>query len=155
MSYNIHINIPIYTTNKEYRQCIRSAFYMEDQDLEDQYEDLDEESADELNFDMDRAETVMQELYLLTKEDPVFQELYDLAAATMLSEDRQIGQSVLFSYDYFRLFHNCLRYFFVITTTSSNESYSRLRVTPSSVNNACSMDENARCFQQLKLLLTR
>ena len=39
--------------------------------------------------------------------DIYFQKLYDGAAGKMLSQDREIGLAVLYSYDYMFYFHNC------------------------------------------------
>jgi hypothetical protein len=57
---------------------------------------------------MTKIESAMEVLYEETKDDPLFRNLYDLAAARMFSVDRKIGQSVLFSYDYLYLFHSLL-----------------------------------------------
>jgi len=53
------------------------------------------------------ASKAMDFVYDQTKENLFFQKLYDSAAGKMLSQDREIGLAVLYSYDYMLLFHNC------------------------------------------------
>jgi hypothetical protein len=71
-------------------------------------ETIDEETRDEMMYDNDAVITVMGNLYDLTRDNVLFQNLYDLAAEKMISTNREIGQAVLFSYDYLPLFHKCL-----------------------------------------------
>jgi hypothetical protein len=104
-----------YHDNKTYRNNLRQLFFIDSTDvlkeLSKSYEnlaDLDEETLDELTVDMTKMESTMGVLYEITKDDPLFQKLYDLAAARMFSVDRKIGQSILFSYDYLYLFHSLL-----------------------------------------------
>jgi hypothetical protein len=74
----------------------------------DQMEDLDDETKDELLFDEGAMNRTMDYIYDKTKQNECFKEFYVLAAARMFSQDDQIGLAVLFSYDYFALFHACL-----------------------------------------------
>jgi hypothetical protein len=103
-----------YTANKEYRACIRNIFGINKTTimghLEKQYilNDLDEETIDELCIDLDCMDGLMKDLYEITKNNVLFQTLYDYAAAKLISIDRTIGQCILFSYDYFYLFHPCI-----------------------------------------------
>ena len=53
----------------------------------------------------------MNYVFSITKNEPLFIQLYEKAAAKMFSLDVNIGLSVLYSYDYFRVFHLCLRDF--------------------------------------------
>jgi len=76
-----------------------------DQDIE---LGIDEETLDESDFDSVAAGKMMDYVFDVTKNDPVFQVLYDCGAATMLSQDREIGIAVLFSYDYLAYFHPCI-----------------------------------------------
>jgi hypothetical protein len=69
---------------------------------------MDEESRDELMYDNDAVIAIMGNLFELTRDNVLFQNLYDLAAEKMISTNREIGQAVLFSYDYLPLFHKCL-----------------------------------------------
>ena len=113
--YNFSNSTVSYDNNKTYRAILRHLFYIDSAEvlaeLSNTYEnlsDLDEETIDELTIDMTKMESTMEVLYDKTKDDPLFQKLYDLAAARMFSVDRKIGQSVLFSYDYLYLFHSLL-----------------------------------------------
>ena len=104
-----------YHNNLEYRQWIRDVFRTDKekikQEIESIYDNvssLEEETLDELCIDMDAMEETMTKLFILTEGHELFQKLYDAAAAKMISTDRTIGQCVLFSYDYFYLFHACM-----------------------------------------------
>jgi len=113
MNYNVSKLLLEYKDNIEYRKTIREIFKMKN--LEENYdEDFDEETNDEINYDSKKIIKTMDELYEYTKDNNLFQILYDLAAAKMISLDRTIGQSVLFSYDYLYLFHACLCVFIVL-----------------------------------------
>ena len=50
----------------------------------------------------------MDYIYDRTRKHPLFQKIYNEAAAKMLSIDQEIGLAVCFSYDYFDAFHACL-----------------------------------------------
>ena len=104
MEYNVSNPFIEYKDTREYRETLRQIFYMKHIE-ETEY---DEESNDELNYDFEKINNTMENLFQQTKENPLFQTLYDLAAAKMISLDRTIGQSILFSYDFFYLFHACL-----------------------------------------------
>jgi hypothetical protein len=75
-------------------------------------DELDEESLDEMLYDHDIMSQTMEQLYRVTQSNVLFQTVYDLAAGKMFSTDQTIGQVILFSYDYFYLFHACLCVFF-------------------------------------------
>lgn len=108
--YNINVKID-YENNKQYRQCLRNVFSMDISNLDipfHQMEDLDDETEDELLFDENAMIKSMDFIYEKTKNSSYFKELYKLAASKMFSEDENIGLAVLFSYDYFVLFHLCL-----------------------------------------------
>ena len=110
MNYNTN-NIYIeYKTNKEYRECIRKVFYQNCTTQEEELKkyDLDDESYDEMLYDNETMLNILDTIYLNTKSNHMFQKLYDLAAAKMMSINREIGLSVLYSYDYFYLMHICL-----------------------------------------------
>lgn len=110
--YNVSKILIEYKNTTEYRQMIRELFNMKDLDKQYNYE-IDDESKDEENYDSDRIIKTMDEMFVLTKDNTLFQTLYDLAAAKMFSLERGIGQSILFSYDYLHLFHACLCVFIV------------------------------------------
>lgn len=106
--YNID-GVAVYTDNKSYRCTLRRLFFM---DVSMSHvtvdESMDEESRDELMYDEATVFKVMGNLFDLTRDNELFQKLYDLAAEKMISTNREIGQAVLFSYDYLPLFHKCL-----------------------------------------------
>jgi hypothetical protein len=77
-------------------------------------EDIDPVSKDELEYDEEAANQAMDHVFQTTKNNPIFKELYLLAAARMFSTDPEIGLSVLFSYDYLEIFHYCLVSFYDI-----------------------------------------
>lgn len=107
-----------YENSSQYRKWIRDVFKMDMsrvlKEIETKYnmDELDEETLDELLYDYDAMSQTMEVLYSLTKSNVLFQTLYDLAAGKMFSTDQTIGQVILFSYDYFYLFHACLCVFF-------------------------------------------
>jgi len=113
-------NIDIsYSNNAQYRQCIRIIFNMDvnvyqtkintlETDVNDTFDD---ETRDELSYDNDSASKILDYVFSITKTNELFNKLYISAAANMISTDPQIGIAVLFSYDYFELFHNCVRLF--------------------------------------------
>lgn len=104
----------IYNSNEEYRKKMREFFYMDCSQIEKSLsmENIDEVSLDELLYDEQKIITEMEKLFEMTKDEPLFQNLYDLAAGKMFSIDRTIGQCVLFSYDYWHLFHKCMYVYF-------------------------------------------
>ena len=106
--YNID-GVAVYTDNKSYRSTLRQLFCMDVSMCHVTVdESMDDESRDELMYDNDAVITVMGNLFELTRDNVLFQNLYDLAAEKMISTNREIGQAVLFSYDYLPLFHKCL-----------------------------------------------
>jgi hypothetical protein len=111
MSYPTNLVVE-YTNTAEYRKCLRQLFQMKTENFiinNNTYDEpLDEESADELSYDEESTGKVMDFIYAKTKDSPLFQEVYDLAAGFMFSTDRNIGLTVLFSYDYLKEFHGCL-----------------------------------------------
>jgi hypothetical protein len=108
INYGFEID-PIYTNDAEYRKCIRDLFRMKNVDVEG---DIDDISRDEMDYDEDSINPIMAQLFELTKNNVHFQELYDLAAAKLMSIDRETGQVVLFSFQYMWLYHKCLAAFY-------------------------------------------
>jgi hypothetical protein len=106
----------MYTTNAEYRKCLRELFKMNPKiceskvsaTIEHNNEEIDEETADEMRYDQDAVSKAMDYVYDKTKNNALFQKLYDKAAARMISLDREIGLCILFSYDFLPLFRECL-----------------------------------------------
>lgn len=106
-----------YDTNTTYRNCLRTLFKMNPNNFPKFYADLDEETRDENDYDMDSAAIAMNTiLYDITKNS-LFLYVLDKAAARMFSTDREIGLTILFSYDYLDVFHQCLVFFY----TNENE----------------------------------
>lgn len=79
------------------------------------------ENEDTLYFDEELIMKNMDILFIRTKENPLFQNLYDLAAAKMFSTDRTVGQCILFSYDYLADFYECL-YIFISSPEEFTEN---------------------------------
>ncbi len=119
MEYNLTQPTIQYNTTNEYRRVLRSVFCMDTdaimQNLEKQYDitNMDEETLDELLYDGNKMDHTLAILFDKTVIHDAFVRLYETAAGLMLSTDKTIGQSILFSYDYFSLFHVCLCDYFV------------------------------------------
>jgi len=118
----------IYSTNKEYRQLLRSFCNMnctEDNFMDDE---MDEESRDELLFDESSTSKKMTEIYSLTKKESLWICLYEKAAAKFFSTDNEIGLAILLSYDYFPKFYECWILFIEspVKFIESNEIYRNL-----------------------------
>jgi len=98
----------MYSNNKEYRQAIRQFFHMNIDVIEAEIKqyDYDEETQDELLFDEDAMNLGMTNILEKTAGNRLFDELYSLAAAQMISMDKETGLCVLLSYDYFSDFYN-------------------------------------------------
>lgn len=115
MSYNIEYK-PTYIDNFQYRQCLRDVFSMDVTKSPPKWEemdaDLDNETRDELLYEETSLSSGLDYIYEATKSNCALQQLYLDAAAVMLSQTPDIGLAVLFSYDYFELFHTCLGVFF-------------------------------------------
>jgi hypothetical protein len=108
----------MYSTDVEYRQYFRKITEMREQvfhrepdhvDLNEGIpEDMDETTLDEYMYDEDAVTKTFDRIYQVTKDNVQFQELYDLAAAQMISMDREIGLAILMTYDYLWLFNACV-----------------------------------------------
>ena len=71
-------------------------------------DDIDEISRDENDYDGETTSKGLDFIYESTKDNVYFQKLYDAGASKMLSDNREIGLAVLFSYDYMKYFHSCV-----------------------------------------------
>jgi hypothetical protein len=98
-----------YHSNCEYRASIRNVFQfqpekrsyyagLEQSDIVSDTE-IDAESKDEMELDMDSFEKGMEFLFLATHSHPFFLKLYEYAAGRMFSTDLRIGQAVICSYE--------------------------------------------------------
>ena len=110
-----------YHSDQEYRQHLRRVFRfspekrtyyanIKSSDLAPNFEDLDidPQSKDEMELDMDALEEGMDMIFLATCDDPIFRTLYEYAAGRMFSTDPKIGQAVLCSYDTFPWYFSCV-----------------------------------------------
>ena len=100
-----------YENDDEYRLIICKLFtkdgifsFYQNKPTEETLEEIE----DDIYFDEMLILKNMEYLFSNTKENILFQNLYDLAAARVISTDRTIGQCVLFSYDYLSAFYDCL-----------------------------------------------
>jgi len=98
-----------YETNEEYRQYFRELCGMTNFLLDPSMNtlELDEETLDEQQFDMDAASKTMDYIWESTKKNSLFQRIYSKAAAIMLSDNNEIGLAIMISYDYLDVFHKC------------------------------------------------
>ena len=130
MQYNIEYKVN-YSDNLSYRNNLRDVFQMNMSNAPDltYIEDLDDETEDEMLYDYDAVKTGLDYVYNNTIHHVLFKELYEIAASKMLSVDTNIGITILFSYDYFELFHLCLVDFFTNPTifTITNNHYLTLK----------------------------
>ena len=120
-TYNFDFKVE-YKNDFEFRQCLRGLFHME---LKPPNSNLDDITNDENNYDEKAVFNAMDYIYILTKSNTLFIELYKKAAAKMFSTDPNIGLSILFSYDYLSLFHRCLNEYkqHPMNFTDTNKSY--------------------------------
>lgn len=109
--YPIHKKIK-YENDREYRQSIREIFDLSEQSNITNDDELDEISKDELNYDDERMQKWIKWIIRETADSYELQELYKLAAATMISLDTETGLVILLSFDYFKDFHQCLSAYF-------------------------------------------
>ena len=101
-----------YTNNTQYRQCIRTYFNMDpDRCSQNTQQDWDEETIDEMHYDESAMSKALDSIYAKTKDHPLFKNIYQSAAAKMISMDNEIGLAVCISYDFFKCFHACLQLF--------------------------------------------
>jgi hypothetical protein len=70
--------------------------------------DWDPETIDEMSYDETSASNILDKIYDSTKNNKLFQKLYEIAAAKMISTNLDIGLAVCMSYDYFKFFYPCL-----------------------------------------------
>lgn len=110
-NYPIYYNIE-YNNEKEYRKCMREVFQMNPENYPQDMSEYDDETKDEMEYDEKAVSNAIYYIMNLTEKEPLFQELYLLSAATILSEDIMTGMMILFSFDNLAQFHNILKIFF-------------------------------------------
>lgn len=84
--------VVIYSSDEEYRQCINQVFCIELSD-------------DEFFYDNNAISGILDIIYAKTKDNVLFQQLYERGAAQFLSMDLEVGLASMFSYCYFDSFH--------------------------------------------------
>ena len=108
-------DIPVsYSTNAEYRRIFRRITQMDTTKYYDDVQhlpDLDDETLDEYNYDEPSVSAFIDRVSALTIQHPLFQTLYDVAAAKMFSTDREIGITILLSYDYLTMYYPLLCFY--------------------------------------------
>jgi len=114
-----------YDDSASYRQCLRNMFEMNEKIPHTEIDDI---TNDENNYDEESMSKAMDIVYEKTRDNVLFQKLYQHGAEKMFSVEKEIGMAVLCSYDYFHLFHMCLQDFFLQSSqfNEENESYKRL-----------------------------
>ena len=108
----------MYSNDIEYRQYFRKVTGMREDVFHHEPghinlnegipECMDEITLDEYMYDEESVSNALAQIYRATKDNPRFQHLYDLAAAQMISMDREIGLTVLMTYDYLWRFIACV-----------------------------------------------
>ena len=109
MSYNYDVAEVSYDDDEEYQSTVCKLFFMKE-------------------YDDETVGKVLDFIYFKTKDQPLFQVVYNQAASFMLSENQEIGLGVLFSYDNLPLFHNMLVAFHILDNRfdDSCEAYRNL-----------------------------
>lgn len=128
MYYPVHLDIS-YNTDTEYRDAVRQLMSMKPQPpLSSCSEavDMDPITLDEMDMDDAAVTSFMDFVYEHTKTDYACMTLYQLAAATMFSEDPSIGLAVLCSYSYLREFHQAMRTLFLNIPSEDNPALQAL-----------------------------
>lgn len=112
--YNTSIENMEYSNNRDYRECLRRAFYMtcDLEHLMEENPDYDDETLDEELYEETQTKRALDFVYEKTKDEPIFKKMYLHGAAKMFSTAPDLGIAVLFSYDFFSHFHRCLVQFF-------------------------------------------
>lgn len=114
-----------YNDNFSYRNTIRNLFSLK---TIDQHTEIDIETSDENDYDEDAMNKGLDYIYMITKDEPLFIELYKKSAGQMLSEDIHIGMSILLSYSNLKEFHACLVEYKTNTSefNRDNEKYAKI-----------------------------
>jgi len=103
-----------YQNNREYRQCLRELFIMNPSNYYEKinelksFEEIDDETEDEMSYDAESTEKILDDIYSCTKDNEIMIDIYSTAAARMFSIDNSIGLAVLMCYDYLSYFMLCL-----------------------------------------------
>ena len=95
-----------YKDTTEYRALFRKITNSSSNKNDNPY-DIDAETLDENDFDDKNVSLFLDAVFKNTRDNLLFQSLYDNAAAKMISENREIGLAILLSYDYLWAFYSC------------------------------------------------
>lgn len=110
-----------YKNTHDYRNELRRIFLMNSSNYPLIDDSVDDESRDELEYDDKAMSRALDHIYSKTKDNELFQEIYEKAAGCMLSNDPEIGLTILCSYDYLDVFIPCYREYMlngIFNTTS-------------------------------------
>ena len=94
----------MYSNNSEYRDIFRKYFNMDVSELEEEFaylKESDPDSYDELLYDEHAVKLGLNTILDKTRENPLFIELYTLAAGRFITDEIETGLCVLLTYDYF------------------------------------------------------
>ena len=117
----------MYSNNSEYRYIFRKYFNMNVSKLEEEFaylKESDPESYDELLYDEYAMKLGMNTILDKTRENPLFIQLYTLAAGRFLTDDIETGLCVLLTYDFFADF---IKVYDTCNLTDTTESYIALK----------------------------
>lgn len=132
--YPTELIIQPYNNNLEYRNQFRILTNMDIKlcnlkiQEKDSNHEWDPETIDEELYDEKAVSNFIDLILLHTKNNTLFQQIYYKAANQMLSEDYEVGLTILLSYDYLFYFHLCLVDFFKNNNhiDASNENYKKI-----------------------------
>ena len=88
-----------YSDDDEYRDCIRRVFGMNPANCTND---------DGFIYDDKNVSAGLDYVFATTKDIPEFHDIYLIGAGKMMSSESEIGMAIVFSYEYFDLFHLCL-----------------------------------------------
>jgi hypothetical protein len=122
-----------YSTDAEYRRCIRSLIKDKNKEIShsevgfDADADPDETiTNDEQDYDEISASNFLKEVFRDTSTNAELMALYKSAAGVMFSEDENTGFVILMAYDNLEVFHRCLCVFYKTGTCLCNPYYTEL-----------------------------
>jgi hypothetical protein len=113
--YNYALKIS-YSDDDEYRDCIRRVFGMNPANCI---------GDDGFIYDDKTISSGLDYIFEKTKNIPEFRDLYLTGAKKMMNTEPEIGIAIVFSYEYFDLFHLCLADYFR-DGIIGNENYEKL-----------------------------
>lgn len=130
--YPTELIIQPYHNNLEYRVQFRILTNMDitlcNLKVQENNNEWDPETIDEELYDENAVSKFIDLVLLHTKNNTLFQQIYYKAANQMLSEDYEVGITILLSYDYLFYFHLCLVDYFKNNNQidASNKNYQKI-----------------------------